>query len=165
MSGNRRETKRYSHLARGLRAGYLRRPKGRCQGGCAQKKPGILDPGLRFLGEHCRSAGGLPSVPPASERQSEPNLAGAELTADGSLAVIRAALLGGRHAAVRPVEHVEHFSDEIDRPATPPSGTRCCTRTSVLFCAGWMNALRGTMVPSGRSRAVPPAPSSRRSPP
>ena len=25
-----------------------------------------------------------------------------------------------------------------------PSGIRCCTRMSVLFCAGWMNALRGT---------------------
>ena len=47
----------------------------------------------------------------------------------------------------------------------PESFTRCWTRMSVRFCAGWMNALRATRVPSGRRRALKVPPVWRTSPP
>ena len=35
---------------------------------------------------------------------------------------------------------------------------RCCTRTSMRVRLGWVKLLRGTIVPSGRRRALPVAP-------
>src|ERR1044071_8709080 len=48
--------------------------------------------------------------------------------------------------------------------ALPPSGMRCCMRRSTRRRGGWVNALRGTIVPFGRRRALPLAPSPRRAP-